>query len=76
MWCIKEIDEEYRNKMYQILKLYSEDYNPKYPLIYLDEKHKPSIGNIKSRIPMKPWSPKKYDYPYNRNWNREYFCCS
>jgi hypothetical protein len=26
MWCIKEIDEEYRDRMYNILDLYAKDY--------------------------------------------------
>jgi hypothetical protein len=45
MWCLKEIDKEYRRRMYRILNLYSEDYNPKYhpkyPVICFDEKYKP-----------------------------------
>jgi hypothetical protein len=67
MWCIKEIDEEYRRRMYRILNLYSEDYNPKYPVICFDEKHKTLIGDINERIPMKLGSPEKYDYQYKRN---------
>jgi hypothetical protein len=27
MWCIKEMDEEYRSRMYNILDLYAEDYD-------------------------------------------------
>jgi hypothetical protein len=26
MWCIKEMDKEYRDRMYNILDLYAEDY--------------------------------------------------
>jgi hypothetical protein len=53
--------------MYRILNLYSEDYNPKYPVICFDEKHKPLIGDINERIPIKLGSPEKYDYQYKRN---------
>jgi hypothetical protein len=67
MWCIKEIDEEYHKIMYTILKLYNEEYDPKYPIICFDEKHKPLIGDIIEKIPMKPGKSEKYDYQYKRN---------
>jgi hypothetical protein len=73
MWCITKIDKEYRKRMYTILRLYDEPYNPKYPIICFDEKHKPLIGDTKSRIPMKPGSPEKYDYEYKRNGTANIF---
>jgi hypothetical protein len=73
MWCISEIDEEYRKRMYKIINLYNEDYNPKYPVICLDEKHKPLIGDIKDKIPMKEGSSEKYDYQYKRNGTANVF---
>jgi len=44
MWCIQTIDSEYRDRMYDILNLYEEDYDPKKPLICLDEKPKQLLG--------------------------------
>ena len=73
MWCIKEIDEEYREKMNDIFRLYSENYDPKYPIICLDEKHKHLTGDIIDSIPMKPGSPGKYDYQYSRNGTANIF---
>ena len=64
MWCIAEIDEEYRKRMYRILKLYFEEYNPKYPIICFDEKQKYFISDLKKKIPMKPGVSEKYDYTY------------
>ena len=61
MWCIKEIDEEYRKRRYNILRLCSETYDPKYPIICFDEKHKPLIGDTVDRILTKPGSSEKYD---------------
>ena len=58
MWCIQEIDIEYRRRMNTILKLYSEPYDPYYPIICFDEKHKHLIGDLRDRIPMKPGSSK------------------
>jgi len=64
MWCITEIDPEYRERMYRILKLYFEEYDPEYPVICFDEKQKYFIQDLKTKIPMKPGSPEKYDYTY------------
>ncbi|KZX14404.1 hypothetical protein MBFIL_08830 [Methanobrevibacter filiformis] len=73
MWCINEINTEYRKRMYRLLKLYSENYNPKYPIICFDEKHKQLIDDTKPRIPMKLGTPEKYDYTYKRNGTANIF---
>jgi len=53
--------------MYNILDLYQEPYNPKRPVVGIDEKPKQLIGETRDKIPMKPSSPEKYDYEYKRN---------
>ena len=73
MWCVEEIDSEYQKRMDKVLNLYSEDYDPKYPIICFDEKHKHLIGDIKPRIPMTPGSLEKYDYSYSRNGTANIF---
>jgi hypothetical protein len=45
MWCIQTIDSEFRKRMYNILKLSEEKYDPKKPLICLDEKPKQLLGD-------------------------------
>ena len=67
MWWIQEIDSEYRDRMYDILDLYEEEYDPKKPLVCLDEKPKQLLEDKRISIPMKPGSPEKYDYEYVRN---------
>ena len=69
MWCIQEITTEYRERMYDILDLYQEQYDPKRPVIRFDEKPKQLIGEKKKPISMKPGHPEKYDYEYIRNGN-------
>ena len=56
MWCIQSIDPEYRNRMYDVLDLYEEDYDPKRPIICLDEKTKQIITDKIMPIPIKPGS--------------------
>jgi len=73
MWCIQTIDSEFRKRMYDILDLYEEDYDPKRPIVCLDEKPKQLIEDKRKPIPMKPGSLEKYDYEYIRNGTANIF---
>ena len=73
MWCISEINLEYRERMYDILNLYDEPHNPQRPVIGLDEKPKQLLEDSRKSIPMKPGYPKKYDYEYVRRGNANIF---
>jgi len=73
MWCIQRIDSEYRERMYDVLDLYEEDYDPKRPIVCLDEKPKQLLIDKIMPIPMKPGSPEKYDYEYIRNGTANIF---
>jgi len=73
MWCIESIDSEYRKRMYDVLDLYEEEYDPKRPIVCLDEKTKQLIEDKKKTIPMKPGSLEKYDYEYIRNGTSNIF---
>jgi hypothetical protein len=66
MWCIQEITPEYRRRMHDILNLYEEAYNPKRPVIGIDEKPKQLIEDSRKPIPMKKGKVKKQDYEYIR----------
>lgn len=67
MWCIQEITPEFRKRMYKILDLYKEPYNPEKPLLGLDEKPKQLLGEKRKPIPIQPGKNEKYDYEYIRN---------
>ena len=73
MWCIQTIDSEFRKRMYDVLDLYEENYDPKRPVVCLDEKPKQLIEDKRKPIPMKPGSPEKYDYEYIRNGTANIF---
>lgn len=73
MWCIPKITSEFRELMYDILDLYAEPYDPKKPIIGIDEKLKQLIEDNKKSIPMKPGKPERYDYEYIRRGNANIF---
>ena len=57
--------------MEDILDLYEEPYDPKRPVIGVDERPCQLIGDVVMPIPMKPGKPKKEDNEYERNGT----CC-
>jgi hypothetical protein len=59
--------------MYDVLDLYEEPYDPKRPLVNLDEKPKQLLGEKRLSILMTPGSPEKYDYEYVRNGTANIF---
>jgi len=67
MWCIQTIDAIFRACMYDVLDLYEKPYDPKRPIVNLDEKPKQLLGEKRLPIPMKLGSPEKYDYEYVRS---------
>jgi molybdenum cofactor biosynthesis enzyme MoaA len=73
MWCIAAITAQYRERMYNLLDLYAEDYDQQRPVVCVDEKSKQLIEDIRKTIPLKPGSLTKYDYEYKRNGTRNIF---
>lgn len=73
MWCIAEIDEEFRQRMYDILNLYEQPYDPNNPVIGFDEKPKQLLEEKFKCIPMKPGRCEKYDSQYIRRGNANIF---
>lgn len=66
MWCIQEITPEYRERMYRLLDLYKEEYDPTHPVVCMDEKSKQFLENSRQPILAKPGSLEKIDYEYKR----------
>ena len=73
MWCIGKLTKEYVERMYDVLDLYHEPYNPKKPVIGFDEKPKQLLGEKRMPIQLQPGKVEKYDYEYIRNGNANIF---
>jgi hypothetical protein len=59
MWCIGELTAEYRRRMYDLLTLYARPYDPREPVICLDEKSKQLLRETRSPLPAKVATPVK-----------------
>jgi transposase len=66
MWCIGELTAEYRRRMYELLALYARPYDPREPVICLDEKSKQLLRQTRRPLPSKLGTPAKEDYEYER----------
>lgn len=75
MWCVGDINEEYIARMEDVLDLYERPYDAKIPVVCVDEKPVPLIGDSRKRIPAKqPGDILKKDYEYSRNGSVNVFC--
>ncbi len=52
--------------MEKVLEVYKRPYDPRFPVICMDESPKQLIGETKTPIPAEPGKPVKYDYEYKR----------
>lgn len=53
--------------MEDVLEVYTRPFDPKRPLVCLDEQPVPLIGETRLPLPPVPGSPTRYDYEYVRN---------
>jgi len=67
MWCIPKMDQEYVERMEDVLGVYEKPYDPKRPVVCLDEKPVQLLAHIRAPIPLKPGTPARQDYEYKRN---------
>ncbi len=75
MWCVPDLNDEYITRMESVLDLYERPYDPRKPLVCLDEKPIQFLNDGRPSIPAKLSSGiKKRDYEYERNGTANVFC--
>ncbi len=73
MWCIPQVDAEYVARIRDVLDLYAEASDPKYPVVCFDESSVQLIGEVRLPIPAKPGQRQRYDCEYRRNGTANLF---
>jgi hypothetical protein len=73
MWCIGRITTEYRERMYDLLELYAQPYDPAQPVVCLDEKSKQLLQQTRSPLPATAGQMAREDYEYKRAGTRNLF---
>lgn len=71
MWCIPKVDEEFIRCMEDVLEIYERDYDPKEPVVCIDEKPTQLLESCRPDISGKII---KMDYEYIRNGVVNAFC--
>jgi len=73
MWCVPKVDGEYVARMEDVLDLYAEPPDPKYPVVCLeypvvclDESPVQLIGEVREPIAAAPGQIERVDYEYRR----------
>ena len=66
-WCLGKLTSLFLWRMEDILHLYEQPYDPKHPLICVDERPCQLIGDVLVPLPMEPGKPKREGYQYKRN---------
>jgi hypothetical protein len=59
--------------MEDVLDLYQRPYDPKYPVVNMDEKPLQLIKETRTPLPAKPGKPQRYDYEYERGGTANVF---
>jgi len=68
MWCIPpKQNAAFVAQMEQVLDVYQRPYDPRYPVICMDESNKQLIGDVQPPLPLKPGYAKKEDCNYERH---------
>jgi DDE superfamily endonuclease len=68
MWCISEKPSaEFVFHMEDVLEVYHRPYNPKRPVVCVDETFKQLIGETREPLPPRPGSVERVDHVYTRN---------
>lgn len=73
-WCVAKINAEYIERMEDVLATYERPYDPKNPVVCLDEKPVQLLSEPHQTIPAKEGQLKRRDYEYKREGVANAFC--
>jgi transposase len=73
-WCVPELDDEYIEKMEDVLRIYEKPYDERCPVVCLDEKPVQLLDEVRPASGIAPGEVRKVDYEYKRNGTCSVFC--
>jgi DDE superfamily endonuclease len=72
-WCIGAPSAKYVAKMEDVLSVYARPYDPKRPVVCVDEGAKELRSTPRGSLPMEPGEPERQDYEYARHGKANLF---
>lgn len=73
MWCIPKVDADFVARMEDVLELYAEVPDRRFPVVCFDETPRQLIGEARVPVMAKPGKRARYDYEYVRNGTANVF---
>lgn len=74
MWCIPpQQNAEFVCAMENVLEVYKRPYDPKRPVVCMDEKPKQLVKETRTPIACRKGNPQRYDFEYERNGTANVF---
>jgi hypothetical protein len=74
MWCVAAIDDDYREKMYDVLATYEREYDAKEPVVCFDERPLVLHADVRQPTAARPGRVARRDGEYKRNGTANAFC--
>ena len=74
MWCVADLNEEYIQRMEDVLKLYEMPLSEEEPVVCIDEKPVVLHQDIRALLPARPRRLARRDYEYKRCGTANIFC--
>ena len=74
MWCVADLDDEYIEKMEDVLETYEQPYDSTQPVVCLDEKPITLHAEGRPASPAKPGREARRDNEYERCGTANVFC--
>ncbi len=74
MWCVAELNEDYITKMEDVLEVYERPYDPKQPVVCLDEKPVTLHADVRPCSAAAPGREARIDNEYERCGTANVFC--
>jgi DDE superfamily endonuclease len=74
MWCVADLNEDYIEKMEDVLETYEKPYDAAQPVICLDEKPVTLHADVRQTSPARPGREARRDNEYERRGTANVFC--
>jgi hypothetical protein len=74
MWCVPAINDEYVDRMEDVLEVYARPHDEREPVVCLDERPVVLREHARPPVPMRPRRVKRIDYEYVRRGTANIFC--
>jgi len=74
MWCVADLDDDYLDKMEDVLGTYERPFDPTQPVVCLDEKPVTLHADVRPVSPAQPGREARRDNEYERCGTANVFC--